>query len=112
MWLVLANTFKGLHFRGVVLDAKAAQSYGASAAQRLEAVIQSNPLLNKQGRELCSEVMTYSNYQLISDQGYGDGWVLLGDAFGFVDPMLSPGVFMALESASELDRVLFFETRH
>ena len=95
---------------GVVLDAKAAQSYGTSAAQRLDAVIQSNTLLNKPGRALCSEVMTYSNYQLIADKGFGDGWVLLGDAFGFVDPMLSPGVFMALESASELDRLVFSKT--
>ena len=27
------------------------------------------------------------------------GWVLVGDAFGFVDPMLSPGVFLVLRSA-------------
>ncbi len=47
--------------------------------------------------------MTYTNYQLISQQGHGKGWIMLGDAFGFVDPMLSPGLFMALESASLLD---------
>ena len=29
---------------------------------------------------------------------------MLGDAFGFVDPMLSPGVFMALESAALADK--------
>jgi flavin-dependent dehydrogenase len=33
---------------------------------------------------------------------YGPGWALVGDAFGFVDPMLSPGVFLALRSSELL----------
>jgi flavin-dependent dehydrogenase len=49
-----------------------------------------------------TEVATYSNYQLISERGYGPGWVMVGDAFGFIDPMLSPGVFLALRSAELL----------
>ncbi len=28
----------------------------------------------------------------------GDGWVLAGDAFGFIDPLYSTGVFLALKS--------------
>jgi flavin-dependent dehydrogenase len=28
----------------------------------------------------------------------GDGWVLAGDAFGFLDPIYSSGVFLALKS--------------
>ena len=28
----------------------------------------------------------------------GDGWVLVGDAFGFIDPVYSSGVFLALKS--------------
>jgi flavin-dependent dehydrogenase len=28
----------------------------------------------------------------------GDGWVLVGDAFGFIDPIYSSGVFLALKS--------------
>jgi flavin-dependent dehydrogenase len=49
-----------------------------------------------------TSVATYANYQLISERGYGQGWVMVGDAFGFVDPMLSPGVFLALRSAELL----------
>jgi flavin-dependent dehydrogenase len=33
--------------------------------------------------------------------------VLLGDAFGFVDPMLSPGLFMSLEGARQLAEGVF-----
>jgi flavin-dependent dehydrogenase len=31
-------------------------------------------------------------------QHSGDGWVLVGDAFGFIDPVYSSGVFLALKS--------------
>ncbi len=31
-------------------------------------------------------------------QQAGDGWVLIGDAFGFIDPIYSSGVFLALKS--------------
>jgi len=33
------------------------------------------------------------NYQQISERSHGRGWVMVGDAFGLLDPMLSPGVF-------------------
>lgn len=94
---------------GVVLDKKAAAFYGATAQQRLENIIDADPLLkpSARARKRRSKVMTYSNYQLLSQKGFGKGWALLGDAYGFVDPMLSPGVFMALESASLLDKYGF-----
>jgi flavin-dependent dehydrogenase len=31
-------------------------------------------------------------------QGSGDGWVMVGDAFGFLDPLYSSGVLLALKS--------------
>src|SRR5262249_47848875 len=31
-------------------------------------------------------------------QGAGNGWVLVGDAFGFLDPLYSSGVLLALRS--------------
>jgi flavin-dependent dehydrogenase len=92
---------------GVVLDGQAAKGYGNCATSRLENVISSNGILNKPDRQRISEVKTYSNYQLMSDQASGPGWILLGDALGFVDPMLSPGVFMALESARLMDKLVF-----
>ena len=96
---------------GVVLNNEAAATYGTTAAQRLEAIMRQNNVLNKKNYRRVTEVKTYSNYQLIAQRGYGNGWMLLGDALGFVDPMLSPGVFMALESASLMDE-LVFKTEH
>ncbi len=36
-------------------------------------------------------------YSYRSKQAAGDGWVLVGDAFGFLDPLYSSGVLLALE---------------
>jgi flavin-dependent dehydrogenase len=49
-----------------------------------------------------SPVATYTNYQLVSERAYGRGWAAIGDAYGFVDPMLSPGVFLSLRSAERI----------
>lgn len=34
-----------------------------------------------------------------TDRAAGDGWVLVGDAWGFIDPVYSSGVYFALKSA-------------
>jgi flavin-dependent dehydrogenase len=38
------------------------------------------------------------DYSYRSKQVSGDGWVLVGDAFGFLDPLYSSGVLLALKS--------------
>ena len=39
-------------------------------------------------------------YSYRSTRAAGDGWVLVGDAFGFLDPLYSSGVLLALTSAA------------
>ncbi len=38
------------------------------------------------------------DYSYRSQEVAGDGWVLIGDAFGFLDPLYSSGVLLALKS--------------
>ncbi|MBL8792980.1 MAG: tryptophan 7-halogenase [Planctomycetia bacterium] len=38
------------------------------------------------------------DYSYRATQAAGDGWVLVGDAFGFLDPLYSSGVLLALRS--------------
>jgi flavin-dependent dehydrogenase len=86
---------------GIVLGRDDAARLGSSPAERLERAIVTDPWLSTiaAGSKRVTSVATYANYQLISRRGLGPGWVMLGDAFGFVDPMLSPGVYLALRSA-------------
>jgi len=48
--------------------------------------------------EPVTEFFTTRDFSYRARQGAGDGWVLVGDAFGFVDPVYSSGVFLALKS--------------
>ncbi len=86
---------------GVVIGADHANRWGSSPEEKLEGILAEEPRLapNAQRARRVTDVLSYTNYQLISDRGHGPGWVAIGDAFGFVDPMLSPGVFLAMESA-------------
>lgn len=89
---------------GVVLNKDDAKEYGSTPEEVLNGVIERNGRLAKAcaHRRRVSPVATYTNYQLISDQGCGPNWVMAGDAYGFVDPMLSPGLAMAMVSAERL----------
>ena len=89
---------------GIVLGQDDAARLGRTPVERLERAIAIDPGLTAivgRGRRV-TDVATYANYQLISERGYGRGWVMVGDAFGFVDPMLSPGVLLALRSSEQL----------
>ncbi len=44
------------------------------------------------------EVRVLSDFSYSARRCAGDGWVLIGDAFGFLDPIYSSGVFLALVS--------------
>ena len=43
------------------------------------------------------EARVIRDFSYISKRIAGDGWVLVGDAFGFIDPVYSSGVYFALE---------------
>ncbi len=49
--------------------------------------------------ERVNPVRVVSNFSYRSTEIAGDGWILVGDAFAFLDPMYSSGVLLALKSA-------------
>ncbi len=50
------------------------------------------------GARQCRPVMVAKDFSYRCDRMSGDGWVLIGDAFSFIDPVYSSGVFLALKS--------------
>ncbi len=51
-----------------------------------------------EGARRISGAYVTSDFSYGSREVAGDGWVLVGDAFGFLDPVYSSGVFLALKS--------------
>lgn len=93
---------------GVVMCADQSDRWGVSSEERLQNILVREPRLAPVATNArrVTDVFSYTNYQLISDRGFGPGWVAIGDSFGFVDPMLSPGVFLAMESAFSIAKTV------
>ena len=67
----------------------------------LETLAACVPLAERmQGAELISEVEATGNYAYSCRHCHGDNFLLVGDAYAFVDPMFSSGVMMAMTTAT------------
>ncbi|MBD7987260.1 tryptophan 7-halogenase [Luteimonas sp. Sa2BVA3] len=53
------------------------------------------------GARRCADVHATGNYAYECTEMAGPGWVLVGDAYCFVDPMFSSGVFLAMHGAEK-----------
>jgi flavin-dependent dehydrogenase len=66
----------------------------------METVAMCAPLTERlAGAELVSEVEATGNYAYTCGRSYGDNFLLVGDAYAFVDPMFSTGVMFAMKTA-------------
>ena len=52
------------------------------------------------------DVRVTGNYSYDSTQMGGPGWVMVGDAFAFLDPVFSSGVFLAMSGAEQAAKVV------
>jgi len=48
--------------------------------------------------ELVADVTATGNYSYVCDRACGENYILIGDAFTFIDPMFSSGVMLAMNS--------------
>src|SRR6478672_4547933 len=83
---------------GVVLDGAVYKKSGLSAEEFLQQAIEEQPILMQQMRhaERVTPVRTAADFSYRSTQLTGDRWMLAGDAAGFIDPVFSSGVFLAV----------------
>ena len=93
---------------GIVIGRDDMARLGATPTERLARVIETDAYLKKVAGPGCrlTSAATYTNYQLVSRRGCGPGWVSAGDAFGHVDPMLSPGLYLGMHSAELIAEAL------
>ncbi|MSP01573.1 MAG: NAD(P)/FAD-dependent oxidoreductase [Acetobacteraceae bacterium] len=67
----------------------------------LEARIAASASLSERlaGAERVTGVMSAGNYSYRASTNAGDGYMMIGDAFAFIDPVFSSGVLLAMTSA-------------
>jgi geranylgeranyl reductase family protein len=85
---------------GVVADNDYLLKGRGTAAEVFSEELANCPGLTRrmQDAELVSKHHVAKEFSYTTTQQAGDGWVLTGDAFGFIDPIYSSGVYFALRS--------------
>lgn len=93
---------------GVVIDSEYIRKFGDTPEEQFDAYLAQDAHLGEwmKPAKRITPVVKYSNYQLVADRGVGVNWALLGDAFGFVDPVFSSGLLIAFEGADELAKAI------
>jgi len=80
--------------------------------QRPREVFNSNVEANAFMRDWMADAEPQGEFRVEADYSFrherlgGDNWLLLGDAAGFIDPVFSSGVYLALESARSAEALL------
>lgn len=86
---------------GMVVPAEHLPKYGTTKEERFDNLLRNEPNLRGAtgAAKRISPVMEYTNYQLVSERIVGEGWALVGDTAGFIDPVFSSGLFLGMNGA-------------
>ena len=93
---------------GVVLDKETFRAAKMSAEDFLEQSLAEQPIIAKRmaNAQRVSEVHVAADFSYRSARLHGDRWLLAGDAAGFIDPIFSSGVFLAVFSGEQCADIL------
>jgi Dehydrogenases (flavoproteins) len=110
IWMIPITTKKTSI--GVVLDAQTFRQMRLAPEAAFNRILQENPKVIEQmpRARRVTEVYATGDFSFRNKRFTGERWVLAGDAAGFIDPVWSSGVFIAIlsgeKAADMLDRVL------
>ena len=102
---------------GAVMDTTSFRALKLSPEAALEECIAEQPLVSERmtKAERVTPVYSAGDYSYRNVHLYGERWLLAGDAAGFIDPVFSSGVYMAVMSgekaADTIDQILHDPSR-
>ena len=93
---------------GVVMDTAEFKKFDEQPADVLNQLIAASPVMSDRMRraERLSKVHASGDYSYRNRRLHGDRWLLAGDAAGFIDPIFSSGVFLAILGGEQAARAL------
>ena len=98
-WFWFIPLSNGITSVGVVGDSSYLFAGGRNPEEIFERELALCSALEKrlEGSEQVEPFRVAREFSYKSTQASGDGWVLIGDAYGFIDPVYSSGVYFALK---------------
>ena len=99
---------------GLVVDTARFREMKKSPEEALEYFIEKSPEMRErmQGARRVSQVYSISDYSYRNSRFTGERWMLAGDAAGFIDPIFSTGVFLAILSGEQCADALHEVLQH
>ena len=100
-WFWLIPLPDGVMSVGFVGNQAAFKNRRGSPHDMFMARLASSPSVSARMREaeLISEVVSTGNFSYDASSSWGEGWLMIGDAFAFLDPVFSSGVLLAMTAA-------------
>ena len=86
---------------GVIIGKEFLPKFGATKEEQYDNLLKQDSVLCKIAGDAkrLTPVMEYTNYQLSSTRLVGDGWALVGDTAGFIDPVFSSGLLIGMQGS-------------
>jgi len=106
-WFWVIPLARGVTSLGLVIDGEIYRRSGLEPEAALERAMAASPEMRRRTTEAqrVTIVRATSNYSYFTDAPTGDGYVVVGDAYAFLDPVFSTGVWLAMlggERASDV----------
>ena len=97
-WFWIIPLAGGVTSVGLVIQGATLRESGLSPEDALERAMEVCPEVRRRmrGAERVSPVVSTSNYSYFTPSASGDGWIAAGDAYAFLDPIFSTGVWLAM----------------
>lgn len=99
---------------GLVCDQADFRAAKKSPEQALDDAFAASEVMRSRmaGSRRVTEVHAVGDYSYRNTRLHGDRWLLAGDAAGFIDPIFSTGVFLAIHSAEKAVEAIDGALRH
>ncbi|MBL7792207.1 MAG: tryptophan 7-halogenase [Saprospiraceae bacterium] len=93
---------------GIVVSPRHLKQLGDTKEEQYDNFLRQEPKLRDyvKNAQRTTTVMSYTNYQWKSLKLFGNGWALVGDSAGFIDPIFSTGLYLAMYSAVQLAKAI------
>jgi flavin-dependent dehydrogenase len=100
-WFWFIPLLDGTTSVGAVCHADFIKARKTDVTTFFKSVIAMSPALTDRLRdaELTGPATATGNYSYKSDRIWGPGYLMVGDAYGFIDPVFSSGVYLAMQGA-------------
>jgi len=102
-WFWMIPLYGGTTSIGVVMDTEKFRELKMTPERALAHCIAEQPMVNEwmAGAKPVTQVHATGDFSYRNSKLTGDRWLLAGDAAGFVDPIFSSGVYLALLSGEQ-----------